>query len=254
MLFLGPKSQPVKLVLRDAAGKLSVQEVPRASYMDYGKAFGREPMSFKMLPGNVAYVALNSFSDAQAADRFDAVFPEISKADAMVIDMRENGGGSDDVGFRVLALLTDKEFYTQKAETRNYIPSFRAKGERETRRGFPAEGVPPNGKQVFTKPVIVLTSPRTYSAAEDFTGVFRTMKRGLIVGEATGGSTGQPLVFPLPGGGSARVCTKHDALADGTEFVGVGIIPDVIVSPTITDLRANRDAVLEAALQQLAKK
>ena len=254
MLFLGPKSQPVKLVLRDAAGKLSVQEVPRVSYMDYGKVFSREPMSFKQLPGNVAYVALNSFNGAQAADQFEATFPEIAKADAMVIDMRENGGGSGEVGFRVLATLTDQPTLTAKWETRDYQPVSRAWGQREKRISNPAWAFPPNGKLLFTKPVIVLTSPRTYSAAEDFTGTFRTMKRGLIVGEATGGSTGQPIVFPLPGGGSARVCTKHDTLADGTEFVGVGIIPDVIVSPTIADLRANRDTVLEAALQQLMKK
>lgn len=41
--------------------------------------------------------------------------------------------------------------------------------------------------------VVVLTSPRTYSAAEDFASAFDVMRRGLIVGEPTGGSTGQPL-------------------------------------------------------------
>ncbi len=80
------------------------------------------------------------------------------------------------------------------------------------------------------------------------------MERGTIVGEATGGSTGQPLVFPLPGAQVARVCTKHDAFADGTEFVGTGIEPDVAVSPTVADLRAGRDTVLEAALRELRGK
>jgi C-terminal processing protease CtpA/Prc len=253
-LLLGPKNQSVALTVRDAAGAVSVRDVPRVSNTDYWKLFNGEPMTFKMLPGNVAYVALNSFNDGQAADRFEATFPEIAKADALVIDVRENGGGSDGVGYRVLAFLADKEFYTSKWETRDYRPASRAWGERETRFSGTAQKISPNGKQRFAKPVVVLTSPRTYSAAEDFTGAFRAMKRGKIVGEATGGSTGMPLVFPLPGGGGARVCTKHDTLADGTEFVGVGIFPDVAVSPTITDLRANRDTVLEAALQQLGKK
>jgi C-terminal processing protease CtpA/Prc len=77
------------------------------------------------------------------------------------------------------------------------------------------------------------------------------MKRGKIVGEPTGGSTGQPLTFPLPGGGAARVCTKHDAFGDGTEFVGTGVVPDVAASPTVADLRAGRDTVLQAALREL---
>lgn len=253
-LLAGSKSQSVVLTVRDAPGKVSTRDVPRASNADYWENFGREPMTFKMLPGKVAYVALNSFGDSHAAERFEAVFPEIAKADAMVIDVRENGGGSGGVGYRILASLTDKEFYTSRWETRHYKPAYRASGERETRFSGAAQGFLPNGKLLFSKPVVVLTSARTYSAAEDFTGVFRTMKRGKVVGEATGGSTGQPLAFPLPGGGGARVCTKHDAFADGTEFVGVGIIPDVSVSPTVADLRANRDTVLDAALQQLGKK
>lgn len=100
---------------------------------------------------------------------------------------------------------------------------------------------------------MLLTSPRTYSAAEDFVAAFRDMKRGRIVGEATGGSTGQPLSFPLPGGGAARVCTRHCTLASGDEFVGVGIAPDVAVTPKIADLRSGRDTVLEAALRELGR-
>jgi C-terminal processing protease CtpA/Prc len=105
----------------------------------------------------------------------------------------------------------------------------------------------------YRKPVVVLTSPRTYSAAEDFAAVFDAMKRGAIVGEPTGGSTGQPLSVPLPGGGSVRICTKHDRYADGKEFVGVGIQPGVTAAPTVADFRAGRDTVLEAALSFLRK-
>jgi C-terminal processing protease CtpA/Prc len=104
------------------------------------------------------------------------------------------------------------------------------------------------------KPAAVLTSARTYSAAEDFVAVFDAMKRGVIVGEPTGGSTGQPLSFALPGGGSARVCTKGDSYADGRQFVGAGIQPDILVREPAADIRAGRDTVLEAALAELRKR
>jgi C-terminal processing protease CtpA/Prc len=77
--------------------------------------------------------------------------------------------------------------------------------------------------------------------------------RGKIAGEPTGGSTGQPLFFKLPGGGMARVCTKRDSYPDGRDFVGKGVQPQIIVHPTVSDVRAGRDPVLEAALRELRK-
>ncbi|MFZ2489908.1 MAG: hypothetical protein WA208_00350 [Thermoanaerobaculia bacterium] len=61
-------------------------------------------------------------------------------------------------------------------------------------------------------------------------------------------------MFKLPGGGAARVCTKHDTYPDGREFVGVGIQPQVVIRPTVADLLAGKDTVLDAAVTYLTKK
>ncbi len=74
-----------------------------------------------------------------------------------------------------------------------------------------------------------------------------------MVGTATAGSTGQPMMFGLPGGGSARICVKRDTYPDGREFVGRGITPHVIVNPTVDDVRAGRDRVLESAAEILLR-
>lgn len=253
-LLEGAKSKPVELTMRDAAGATMRRTVARRTSREYWDAFRAEPMVFRMLPGNVAYVALNTFNEDRTAEQFEAAFPEIAKADAIVFDVRENGGGNSGVGYRVLACLSDARFLGSTWSTREYRPTYRAWGRREGRFEGAPDSVAPNGKLLFTKPVVVLASARTYSAAEDFLVAFRGMKRGLIVGEATGGSTGQPLMFPLPGGGGARICTKADSAPDGTEFVGVGIVPDRVVRPTVEDVRAGRDAVLDAAVAALGKK
>jgi carboxyl-terminal processing protease len=137
---------------------------------------------------------------------------------------------------------------------RRYAPYARAQGgdpwEVETSGGGEQ---PPDGSKVFTKPVVVLTSAFTGSAAEDFCVSFDAMGRGAIIGEPTGGSTGQPLRLKLPGGGSARVCTIESRHPDGGEFVGVGVQPDILVRPTVADVRAGRDTVLAAALDYLAR-
>jgi C-terminal processing protease CtpA/Prc len=107
----------------------------------------------------------------------------------------------------------------------------------------------PDPARHFAGKVVMLTGPDTFSAAEDLVVVFATSKRGVLVGEATGGSTGQPLLFDLPGGGIARFCTKHDAFPDGHEFVGVGVPPDIAAHVTRDDLIHGTDSVLAAGLK-----
>ena len=253
-LLYGAVKDAVTLTLRDAAGKTLKQTLPRVPGDVRGKAIPNTPsFEFKVLPGNVAYVALNEFGSNNAYKEFVAAFDEIAKTNAIIFDLRENGGGNSGVGWGILTYLTDKPFKTSRWRTRNYRPSFRAWGTPDDWFDGGSGEQKPNGTKLYSKPVIVLTSPRTFSAAEDFAVAFDVMQRGTILGEPTGGSTGQPLVFQLPGGGSARVCTKRDTYPDGREFVGVGVQPQIKVAPTVADFRAGRDTVLEVALAELAK-
>ncbi len=253
-LLAGSVKEPVALTLRDAQGKVQKKSFARVAPADRAKLIPRmPPFEFKLLPGNIGYVALNEFESDATVKGFESAFAEIAKTDALIIDVRNNGGGNSGNGWKVLSFLTDKPFQTSRWRTRQYRPSFRAWGTPggwfEGKAGQQA----PNGAKLYSKPVAVLISPRTYSAAEDFAVAFDVMQRGTLVGEATGGSTGQPLFFPLPGGGSARVCTKRDSYPDGREFVGKGVQPQLATVPTLADMRADRDTVLEAALVALRK-
>jgi C-terminal processing protease CtpA/Prc len=88
----------------------------------------------------------------------------------------------------------------------------------------------------------------TFSAADGFLVAWKNSGRAKIVGKPNGGSTGQLLSITLPGGGTARVCTKKDTFPDGTEWVGKGIVPDILVHPALADVQAGRDTALERAL------
>ncbi|MGZ8316206.1 MAG: S41 family peptidase [Telluria sp.] len=250
----GPIDKRPVLTFRDAKGKTFDLEVQRHGMEGIMKVLTpRTPFEFRMLAGDVAYVALNSFANDEAADKFLAAFKDIAKSTALLIDLRNNGGGNSNVGFRVLATLTGKAFQTGKWDTRNYLPTYRAWGRAMPNFAKVSDDWQPDPAHQYGKPVAVLTSAATYSAAEDFAVAFDAMKRGVIVGEATGGSTGQPLMIKLPGGGSARIVSKRDVYPDGREFVGVGIQPGIKVSPTVADLRKGRDTVLEAALLAVKK-
>lgn len=248
----GPLTESPLLGCVGPSGKPFSLRVPRVGDAAWRKAAPPPaPFTLRWLPGGVALVALNTFGDDTAANQFLAAFPEIARARALILDVRANGGGNSGVGHRILATLADRPFATNAWSTREYNPAFRAWGRPAPRYLGEPGSVPPDPAHHFAGPVIVLTGPGTYSAAEDFAVAFDAMKRGLILGEPTGGSTGQPLFFRLPGGGSARVCTKRDTYPDGRAFVGVGVQPGRLVRPTVADLRAGRDTVLEAALAQV---
>jgi carboxyl-terminal processing protease len=253
-LLRGAAGTSIALTVRDAAGKTSKHKLTRPGPGGGSKPRpDPQPMELKILPGKIAHVALNTFDSSAAADQFLAAFDQIAQNDAIIFDIRDNGGGSSQVGYRVLATLTDKAFKTSSWHTRDYRPTYRAWGLGDQTAGNPAATFGANATKRYRKPVIVLTSARTFSAAEDFAVAFDAMDRGPIIGEATAGSTGQPLFFDLPGGGRARVCTKRDTYPDGREFIGRGIEPDQVVHPTIADIRAGRDTVLEAALKALER-
>jgi C-terminal processing protease CtpA/Prc len=259
-LFMGSAKEPVQLTLRDDQGRVLKKTVMRLTGAQADEArkeavkSGRTPpppFEWKMLPGDIVYVKLNSFYDGRGADMFAAAFDEMAGAKAMLIDLRNNTGGESRVGWRILSYLTDKPFKTSQWYTRQYRPAYRAWGRAQETYGKGAGEHQPDGKKFYSGRVVVLTSPRTFSAAEDFMVAYVSMKRGMTVGEPTGGSTGQPVYFTLPGGGGAVVCSKRDRFPDGRDFVGKGVQPDVLVRPTLADFRAQRDTVLEAALKEL---
>lgn len=250
----GPVGSSVRVAFRDAAGKQFEQQVPRVSREARKAAASTPSFEFSMLPGEVAYVSLNSFEDSSASDAWMAAFEEIAKSSALVIDVRRNGGGDSGFGYKILATLDDKAFMANRWSTREYKPAWRAWDKPQPMYSEAPRVIQPDDKRQYKKPVLLLTSAATFSAAEDFAVAFDGMQRGALVGEATGGSTGQPLFIKLPGGGTARICTKLDTYADGRAFVGVGVQPQHVVKPTVDGVRAGRDEVLEAALAALQGK
>jgi C-terminal processing protease CtpA/Prc len=242
-LMRGKPGTVFHLVLRTPGGKESSHDFAVGSHNPATE------FEFKMLPGEVAYVALNEFENNKDAEEWDKHWPEIVKAKAVILDMRSNGGGDDGVGAHILATLIDKPVLEPRQESPEWIATYKAWGQTQPMHRYPSESFPPDATRHFAGKVVMLTSPNTFSAAEDAVVLFATSKRGVIVGEPSGGSTGQPLSFNLPGGGTARVCSKHDSFPDGKEFVGVGVTPDVAAHLTREDLVHGTDSVLAAGLK-----
>jgi C-terminal processing protease CtpA/Prc len=249
-LLRGPNNRPVRVAFRDGRGRLFVRTLPRSGY---GKLTPFVPVRLRFLTGNVAYLQVNEFETDAGFRRFVAAFDSIKATSGLIIDLRQNGGGNSGNGYRILSYLTDHRYRVGRYQSRIYSAVGRARGE-----GVRLEPVdtanfrlPAGEQKLYTKPVAILISSQTFSAAEDFCSAYVGLKRGALIGEPTSGSTGQPLSFALPGGLMARVCTKRDAYPDGTEWNGQGIQPTLVVHPTIAALQKGEDPVLAAALHYL---
>src|SRR5258706_205030 len=131
----------------------------------------------EILPGNIGYLKFNMFANTEiCGPTAMAAMNFLGNADAIIFDLRENGGGQPDM----VALLSTYLF----AEPTHLNDLWERKGDK-TRQFWTLLFVP--SKRLDGKPAYVLTSKRTFSGAEEFTYNLKTLKRAAIVGETTGG-------------------------------------------------------------------
>ena len=255
-LLQGNINEPIKFKIQNLDGKIFTVQFSRKLNSSHS-LFSVPQITFKLLKDSIGYLVLNSFNGNLDAYKikFDSIYSQILKTKSLIIDVRMNSGGNTEFGYYVLSHLVNKPFLGSSWRTREYRPAYRAWNEHNGWSWFgeDADSVPPYKGQLYLKPAVLLTSPVTFSAAEDFCVAFDAAKRGLKIGQPTGGSTGQPLSVSLPGGGSFHVCTKEDTYPDGKKFVGIGIIPDIPVSPTVQSIRSGDDVVLDKAIEVLSK-
>ncbi|RZL19335.1 MAG: peptidase S41 [Pedobacter sp.] len=240
-------------------------------------AFDAETMllEFKWLENGTAYIALNSFGDPKINELFMEKLPEIKKAKSLIIDLRANGGGSTNIGTKILQYFTnDTLLYGSKNSTRQHTAAFKAWGgytkpadtagnDWEKRAlltfednffhtfDYSPSKINLDRMERIVVPTAILIGHNTASAAEDFLIYADKQAHMVKIGQNSFGSTGQPYSFDLPGGGSARICTKKDTYPDGREFVGFGVKPDIEVIPTIKDYIEKKDPVISRAIAHL---
>lgn len=260
MLFLlnGPKNSTVQLSLQDMAGEARMVTLTRNSQNRDGTLFRPRPMCFsplvesKLLRDGIAYLRISTFMVDGVVKDFNAEFDKIDLGNltGMILDIRYSMGGNSLNAYRIVERLIDSPVLGSTWTTREYRPAFASWGNPESRfQGDFGRIEPSTELKRYSGPLVVLTSPITGSASEDFLVPLDYASRVLMVGETTAGSTGNPVMVTLPGGAILQVCSLHATYPDGAVFVGRGIEPDVVVHPSVAGICAGRDEVLEKAVE-----
>ena len=217
--------------------------MPRKDYTDF---------EYKELGDGISYVAINTFGTSEVVDKFKKHMDNIRGSKGLIIDVRENGGGNSGNGNRIVSLLIDKRIQDSPWKTPQHIAAFEAWGRPKSWHVGEVEYVEPCQEiEHFSGPIVVLIGIESGSATEDFLVLLHSSKLATLVGSKTSGSTGQPLRFEFDYGVNGRICTRRSTYPDGREFVGVGIIPDVEINPTVEDILNDQDVVLDKGIQIL---
>jgi retinol-binding protein 3 len=235
----------VDTVTEDAAWREAYREERRLH--NYG--FAR----VERLPGNVGYLDLRAFEDpAIGGEAAIAAMNLLAHASALIIDLRQNGGGWPEMVALLTTYLFDQEIVhlnslywrhgdkTQQFWTLPYVPGSRFGGK---------------------KPVYVLTSSQTFSGAEEFAYNLQQLKRATIIGEITGGGANPGDWFSLTPHFAAFIPTGRAINPiSQDDWEGRGVVPDIAVPQEqafdvalVTALKAISAELRTAATDPLAQ-
>lgn len=179
----------------------------------------------KVLEGNVGYLDLRGFAGLENGKAHaDAAMKFISRTDAVIIDLSQNGGGSPAMVQYLCSYFFD--------DHRHLNSLYWREGDL-TQEYWTLDKV--GGAKLPDIPLFVMTSGRTFSGAEEFSYNMQTQKRATLVGQTTGGGANpggtrpinESLSVFIPGGRAINPITQ-------TNWEGVGVVPEVKTNPETT--------------------
>ncbi|MGD0154478.1 MAG: S41 family peptidase [Terracidiphilus sp.] len=198
----------------------------------------------EILPNNIGYIKFDGFMDASfCGPTVAAAMGFIAHTDAVIFDIRQNGGGQPDMVTLIASYLFDKP---------THLIDIYDRSKESTRQNWTLSYLP--GPRLVKQPVFVLTSKSTFSGAEEFAFDLKNQKRAAIVGETTGGGahpvSGHPVadyfMVGVPFAESLDPVTK-------TNWEGTGVEPDVKVSADDALDTAEKLALDKIQAQKTAK-
>jgi carboxyl-terminal processing protease len=199
----------------------------------------------RTLPSGLGYIRLTGWSQSLQGQMVAAI-EALKDRPGLVIDLRDNPGGSAVMVRNVAARLFPKDEKVEfgRALTRggkpitiafDWIELIKLKQELE-------------GTGTYAGPVAVLVNAASGSGSELFAGMLQSRKRATIVGQTTCGCLlGFMGYAEIPGGGKLAYSEVGFAFPGGRRVEGEGVVPDVPVAVTVSDLALERDRALEEA-------
>lgn len=189
---------------------------------------------------SVLYVNYRSFGNAISEDHLAALMERAAGMKGVIIDVRNNGGGNLNNGYKLASCFTDSTriFAYQRYKTGPGPEAFTSWGEMT---------IEPRKKARFHGPVVLLTNRRSYSASTFFAQMMQTIPHAMLIGDATGGGGGIPVYGELPNGWTYRFSATQTITPTG-DHIEIAVPVDLRVDLDPDDEDNGVDTIIEAAL------
>lgn len=189
------------------------------------------PIMEDRLEGDILHIKLFSFNDYSGQDVQKSLKKYAGKYKKILLDLRENGGGTLQAAVDVGSIFLKKGSIIASVEGKDN-KQYTSYGEKNT-----------------TTPLYILVNANTASASEILASALNFYLKAPIIGSQTYGKWSVQELFELSNGGQLKVTTAHWRTAGGQLLDGVGIIPDFIIIPTARDITEWTDNQEKEALK-----
>lgn len=209
---------------------------------DYRIASG---LKYRRLDDNIGYIRYESFENAIGDGNLDDVMIYLAPCHALIVDVRNNGGGLLTMAEKFAARFTNQKLLV------GYMQHKTGLGHADFSK-MEEQWLKPSKGIRWQKDVYVLTNRSVYSAANEYVKYMKCCHNVKIIGDNTGGGAGMPFSAELPNGWSVRfsACPMFDNKKNSTEF---GIEPDFKVGLLDEDVANGIDTIIEYARKMAYK-
>jgi hypothetical protein len=199
---------------------------------------GNNNIGFATINSDIGYLHIGTLLDWESrwVYSIDDIINRFSQTKGLIIDVRHNGGGSTSNGDYIIShflsnnLQTPGIYYNNEYLLGNII----------------TPKVP-----YYDKKVAVLTNGVCFSSNEHFVMDMQQIENVVLIGDTTGGGSGAPAFYPLPSGLKIRLSEKYLLQYNQMPIEWNGIVPDILIPQTESDIKNKRDKQLERAIEYL---
>lgn len=202
------------------------------------------PLQFVALEDNIAYVYYGSFANTIGESNLDLIISSLEDAAGLIIDVRNNGGGSTDNARKLVSRFIETEQFVGTSYIKNGPGHEDFKAQKVHIE--PYDGIRYDGH------VVVLTNRKSYSATNYFAQYMKTVDNVTLVGDTTGGGGGIPAFWELPNSWRLRVSSSRFVNPEG-QSIESGVPPDIYaeINTEGDSLSLQKDDILEKGMDQL---
>jgi hypothetical protein len=217
---------------------------PAAHVAILGSLHQQRRLTWAVTSDHIGFIAIYGWDDDATPADFQEILEHMRDTRGLILDVRLNGGGSEDLAKEVAARFVPKDFVYAYGQFRNG-PRHSDLTEKRAR------VISPRGPWRYLRPVVLLIGQKCMSSNESFVGMMTGDPDLVTMGDHTCGSSGNPRLINLPLDMTVSVPQWIDFLPDGTPLDEKGFRPQMPFQPEAGAFEGQRDDLLTAALARL---